>query len=64
MPDTQHPHYPDERSAGLEPLSKRLQERQSAQWRQVWGAELAANEARIARIRAEDAARFAALRMK
>ena len=62
MPDTAHPHYPDERSTGLEPLSKRLQERQSAQWRQMWGPELAANDARIARIRAEDAARMAAPR--
>lgn len=62
MSDTSHPHYPDERSNGLEPISKRLAARQSAQWRQVWGAELAANEARIARIRAEDAARFAALK--
>lgn len=61
MPDTSHPHYPDERSNGVERISKRLQERESAQWRQVWGAEMAANDARIARIRAEDAARMAAL---
>lgn len=64
MPDTAHPHFPDERSIGMERISKRLQERESAQWRQVWGAEMAANEARIARIRAEDAARMAALRTK
>jgi hypothetical protein len=30
----------------------------------MWGPELAANEARIARIRAEDAARLAALGLK
>lgn len=64
MPDTTHANYPDERSIGVEPISKRLQERESAQWRQVWGAEMAANDERIARIRAEDAARMTALRTK
>jgi len=45
MSDTRHPHYPDERGTGLQPLSKRLAARQSAQWAATWGKEMAALEA-------------------
>lgn len=64
MPDTSHPHFPDERSIGLERLSPKEQAKADAAFCAFWAKGIAENEARIARIRAEDAARMAALRNK
>lgn len=48
---------PDERGVGVEPISKRLQERGARQWRENWGADIQELEDANARWRAELAER-------